>query len=75
MNRPRIKVLRAGYAIGKKQLRTVVAVEAELIRRNVREARVVPAKDASFRKVAAVVRVCQRRGILLGFIGNVQSES
>jgi hypothetical protein len=72
---PRIQVLRAGYVVGKVQLRTVVALEAELIRRNVREARVVPAIGVSFRKVAAVVRVCQRRGIFLGFIGNVQRES
>jgi hypothetical protein len=71
---PRIHVLRAGYVVGRKQLRTVVALEAELARRDVREARVVPAKGASFRKVAAAVRVCQRRGIFLGFIGNVQSE-
>ena len=71
----RVQVLRSGYVVGKKQLRTVVALEAELIRRKTREARVVPAKDASYRKVAAAVRVFQRHGIFLGFIGNVQSES
>jgi len=71
----RVQVLRSGYVVGKKELRTVIALEAELIRRKTREARVVPAKDASYRKVAAAVRVFQRLGIFLGFIGNVQSES
>jgi hypothetical protein len=75
VNRPRIQILRAGYVVGRKQLRTVAALEAELIRRNIREARVVPAKDVSYRKVVAALRACQRRGIFLGFIGNVQSES
>ena len=71
----RLRILRSGYVVGKKQLRTVVALEAELKRRKTREARVVPAQDASYRKVAAAVRVCQRRGIFLGFIGDVQSGS
>ena len=71
----RIQILPSGYVVGKKQLRTVIALEAELIRRNVREAHVVPTKGVSYRKVAAAIRACQRRGIFLGFSGNVQSES
>lgn len=69
-----IQILRSGYIVGKKQLRTVVALEAELIRLNAKEARVQPARDASYRKVAAAVRVLQRRGIFLGLTGNVQGQ-
>lgn len=70
-----IHILRSGYAIGQKHLRTVGALEAELIRLHTKEARVLPAKDVSYRKVAAALRVLQRRGVLIGFIGNVRSES
>jgi hypothetical protein len=61
--------------VGKKQLRTVVALEAELIRLNAKEAHVLPAKDASHRKINAALRVLQRRGVFLGLIGNVESEA
>ena len=65
----RIQILRSGYVVGG-QLRTVVALEAELIERNSRAARVVPAKDVSYRKVAAAMRVLQRHGIFAGFVGS-----
>jgi hypothetical protein len=46
-----IRILRSGYVVGRKQLRTVVALEAELIRRRTKEARVVPAKGVSYRRL------------------------
>ena len=70
-----IKIFGSGYVVGKKHLRTVGALEAELIRRGTKEARVVPDKNISFRKVSAALRVLQRRGIFIGFVGNVQSGS
>jgi len=71
-----IKILQSGYVVGKKHLRTVGALEAELIRRGTKEARVVPDKNNfPFRKVSAALRVLQRHGIFCGFVGNVQSES
>jgi hypothetical protein len=39
-----------------------------------KEARVQPGKDVSYRKVAAAMRVLQRRGIFLGAIGNVRGQ-
>lgn len=45
--------------IGTKELRTVVALEAELIRLKCEEARVVPEKDAPYRKVAAHCESCR----------------
>lgn len=69
-----IEVVRSGYVVGKKELRTVVALEAELIRLGTKEARVRPAKDVSYRNVAAAVRVLQRHGIFLGLVGNVQAR-
>jgi hypothetical protein len=68
----RIQILRSGYVVGRKQLQTVVALEAELIRRRTKEARILPAKGVSYRKVVAAIRVLQRRGTFLGFIGNAQ---
>jgi hypothetical protein len=65
-----IQILRSGYILGKTELRTVVELEAELIRRKTKDARVVLGKDASYRKVAAALRVFQRRGISLGFSGH-----
>ena len=71
-----IKISRSGYVVGKKHLRTVAALEAELIRRGTKEARVLPDKGAfPFRKVVAALRVLQRHGIFIGMVGNVQSES
>jgi biopolymer transport protein ExbD len=67
-----IQILRSGYVVGKKQLRTVVALEAELTRLETKEARLQPAKDVSYRKVAAAMRVLQRRGVFIGLVGNVQ---
>jgi hypothetical protein len=69
-----IQIVRSGYVVGKKELRTVVALEAELIRLGIKEARVLPAKDVSYRKVAAAVRVLHRHSIFLGFVGNVQAK-
>jgi hypothetical protein len=69
-----IKVLPSGYVIGKMHLRTVVALEAELRRRDTKEARLVPDRKASYRKVAAALRVLQRRGISIGIVGNVRSD-
>jgi len=71
-----IKISRSGYLVGKKHLRTVGAPEAELIRRGTKEARVLPDKQIfPFRRVTAALRVLQRRGIFIGMVGNVQSES
>ena len=70
----RIQIVRSGYVVGKKQLRTVVALEAELIRLGTKAARLQPAKDISYRKVAAALRVLQRHGIFIGFIGNVKGQ-
>lgn len=64
-----IHVLRSGYVVGKKQVRTVRALEAELIRLRTTQAHVQPTKDAPWRKLAAVLRVMQRRGIFIGFVG------
>ena len=69
-----IKVLPSGYVVGKMHLRTVVALEAELKRRDTKEARLVPGRKASYRKVAAALRVLQRRGISIGIVGNVRSD-
>lgn len=68
-----IRVLRSGYVVGTKEMRTVVALEAELNRLKSKEARVVPDKDAPYRKVAAALRVLRRRGIFNGMIGNVRA--
>ncbi len=70
-----IQILRSGYVLGRTKFRTVVELEAELVRRKTRDASVVPAKDVSYRKVAAALKVFQRHGIFLGFIGNVSSDS
>jgi hypothetical protein len=71
-----LKILSSGYVIGKKHLRTVGALEAELIRRGTKEARVVPSGDTfPYRKVVAALRVLQRHGIFIGMVGNVQSDS
>jgi len=59
---------------GQTELRTVIELEAELIRRKTRVARVLPADNASFRKVAAALKVLQRQGILIGLIGNVRDD-
>ena len=66
-----IQILRSGYVLGRTKLRTVVELEAELVRRKTRNARVVPASNVSYRKVAAALKVFQRHGIFPGFIGNV----
>lgn len=64
-----VHVLRSGYVVGKKEFRTVVELEAELIRLRTRDAHVVLAKNVSVRKVAAAVRLFRRRGISLGLGG------
>ena len=68
-----IHILRSGYVVGKKQMRTVGALEAELIRVDPKEVRVVPDKGVSYRKVAAALRVLQKHGIFIGMVGNVQA--
>jgi hypothetical protein len=70
----RIRVLRSGYIVGTKEVSTVIALEAELIRLKCKVARVVPDKDTPYRKVAAAMRVLQRRRIFSGFVGNVRAE-
>jgi hypothetical protein len=72
-----IRILQSGYVVGRKHLRTVEALEAELIRRGTKEARVVPETKTPFpfRKVMAALRVLQRHGIFIGMVGNVQSDS
>ena len=70
-----IHILRSGYVVGKKQVRTVGALEAELIRLDTKAARVLPDKEVSYRKVAAALRVLQRHGIFIGAVANVQSHS
>ena len=71
----RLEIHQSGYVIGKKQMRTVGALEAELIRLCAKEARVTPGGDASYRKVAAALRVLQKLGIPVGMAGSVQSQS
>jgi len=69
-----IRVSRTGYTVGRKQLRTVGELDAELKRREITEARVLPSKDTPYRKVAAALRVLQRRRIFLGFVGYVRDD-
>jgi hypothetical protein len=67
-----VQILRSGYVLDRTKLRTVVELEAALIRRKIRDARVLPARDVSYRKVAAALKVFQRQGVSLGFIGNAR---
>lgn len=67
----RVVISRSGYSIGRMEFRTAVELKVELRRRQTREARLWPAPDAPYRKVAAAVRVFQRLGISLGIVGFV----
>jgi hypothetical protein len=65
---PRIQVCKTGYFVGRKKFNTVLALEAELVRRKVRNAHLVVGEDRpSFRKVAAALRVCLRHNALMHF--------
>ena len=74
MKPTRIQILRAGYVVGKKKLRTVAELDAELKRRKTTETSLLPSKDAPYRKVAAAVRVLQRRRISMGFAYAVRGD-
>ena len=67
----RVWVDRSGYRVGRKQLRTVGELDAELQRRRPTAVHVLPSRDTPYRKVAAAVRVLQRRRIFAGFVGNI----
>jgi biopolymer transport protein ExbD len=69
-----IRILRSGYVVGKKQMSTVVALDAELARLDPKEVHVVPDKEVSYRKIAAALRVLQKYGVSIGFVGNVRRD-
>jgi hypothetical protein len=66
----RVKILRTGYVVGKKFLRTAAEFEAELVRRDVRAIRrkVPVVKTAPYELVAHGLAVLHRRGLMGRFV-------
>jgi hypothetical protein len=73
-----IRILRSGYVVGKKQMSTVVALDAELARLDPKEVHVVPDKEVCYRSTASPSdslamfgAICDRWGVKWALPGKV----